>query len=93
MSSVQNTGHRLTYRPDSLPVQANPVFHELIVPLGGEYQLQLCDGTVVYLNAMSKLRFPNFFSGKVLSLIHISIERGIDYPFARNFTFSLQTTF
>ena len=65
LSSVQNTGHRLTYRPDSLPVQANPVFHELIVPLGGEYQLQLCDGTVVYLNAMSKLRFPNFFSGKV----------------------------
>ena len=65
LSSVQNTGHRLTYRPDSLPVQANPVFHELIVPLAGEYQLQLCDGTVVYLNAMSKLRFPNFFSGKV----------------------------
>lgn len=23
----------------------------------------------------------------------IAIERGIDYPFARNFTFSLQTTF
>lgn len=34
------------------------IYNELIIPRGGEYSLTLSDGTVVYLNAGSKLRFP-----------------------------------
>lgn len=41
-----------------------PVYNELIVPCGGEYSLTLSDGTFVFLNANSKLRFPVDFSGK-----------------------------
>ncbi len=86
LSSVQNTGHRLTYRSDSLQLPANPVFHELVVPVCGEYQLQLCDGTVVYLNAMSKLRFPNFFSGKVREVelegeAYFKVAKNTECPF------------
>ena len=34
------------------------------VPRGGEYTLVLADGTTVYLNAESELRFPKQFKGK-----------------------------
>ena len=36
-------------------------YNEVIVPAGGEYQLVLCDGTIVYLNSMTKIRFPERF--------------------------------
>lgn len=36
-------------------------FHRIITPLGGEYQLTLSDGTRVWLNAMSRIRFPKYF--------------------------------
>ena len=34
------------------------VYNELLIPRGGEYSLTLADGTVVFLNAESRLRFP-----------------------------------
>ena len=40
-----------------------PVYNRVDIPRGGEYSLILSDGTVVYLNAMSSLRFPVSFSG------------------------------
>lgn len=39
------------------------ICHEIYVPRCGEYQLQLSDGTRVYLNAKSKLRYPVCFTG------------------------------
>lgn len=63
LACIRNTGRCLTYRADSSGRKVRPVYHELIVPVCGEYQLQLSDGTRVYLNAMSKLRFPNVFEG------------------------------
>ncbi|WP_440133918.1 FecR family protein [Chitinophaga sancti] len=41
-----------------------PSYNTLITPKGGEYKLVLNDGTVVWLNAASAIRFPNRFSGK-----------------------------
>ena len=37
-------------------------FHVISVPRGGEYCLKLSDGTIVYLNAESKLSYPVTFS-------------------------------
>lgn len=42
-----------------------PVYNRVDIPRGGEYSLILSDGTVVYLNAMSSLRFPVSFGGDV----------------------------
>jgi hypothetical protein len=39
-------------------------FNTLIVPPGGEYQLILSDGTKVWMNAASSLRFPTRFIAK-----------------------------
>jgi len=48
----------LKYHEDSL-ISA---FHELIVPRGGEYSLELSDGTKVHVNAGSKLLYPVNFN-------------------------------
>lgn len=42
---------------------AAPVFHTLVVPRGHTYKAVLADGTRVWLNAGSRLRFPVAFSG------------------------------
>lgn len=38
------------------------VFNEIIVPRGGEFSIKLSDGTIVYLNSESSLKFPQKFS-------------------------------
>ena len=38
-------------------------YHVLSVPRGGEYNLQLADGTVVYLNSGTEFKFPVKFTG------------------------------
>ncbi len=39
------------------------LYNTITVPRGGQYQLQLEDGTKVWINAASTLRFPTYFSG------------------------------
>lgn len=52
--------YQLAYGKD----KEEPVIHEVDVPVCGEFRLQLSDGTVVYLNARTRLRFPNYFKGE-----------------------------
>lgn len=62
---VSNTGDTLRYeRTESELSGGVEVYHLLRVPRGGEYTLVLADGTTVYLNAGSELRYPVKFSGE-----------------------------
>lgn len=54
--------YRVTGNPDAEPGQ--PLFNTITTPLGGQYQVQLPDGTQVWLNAKSTLTFPVTFSEK-----------------------------
>ncbi len=54
----------LSYEAKGRKVPADKIsYNKIEIPRGGEYSLVLSDGTKVYLNAMSTLRFPVQFSG------------------------------
>ncbi len=57
-----NTG-RLAYKNNSRE-DAPVVYNTLQTPRGGQYQLILPDGTMVWLNASSSINFPTVFRGK-----------------------------
>lgn len=54
--AVQADSSRLVYRPQA--VSGELLYNELFVPVGGEYRLTLSDGTVVYMNSDSRLKYP-----------------------------------
>ena len=47
---------------DSVKLLCN-AYHQLIIPRGGEYMMQLTDGTKVWLNAATEFRYPAAFVG------------------------------
>ena len=57
---VQDQG--VSYQGDSPVVEER--YNTLRVPRGGEYSITLSDGTIVYLNAESELRYPVKFVGE-----------------------------
>ena len=57
---VQNQG--VSYCVDSSVVEER--YNTLRVPRGGEYSITLSDGTIVYLNSESELRYPVNFVGR-----------------------------
>lgn len=64
-TEIQTSGNMVKYSgADSLMELPRKIQqHTLIVPQGGEYALQLADGTKVWLNAGSTLRYPVYFKG------------------------------
>lgn len=56
---------KLDYRTLQLAgQQATTVYNTISTPLGRQYRVQLSDGTNVWLNAASSIKFPTVFSGK-----------------------------
>lgn len=60
-----NHNNKLSYniKTDEL-AKVDSKWHKLIVPIGGEYQLQLADGTKVWLNSDSELKYTGSFTGR-----------------------------
>jgi transmembrane sensor len=53
----------LNYQGQTDPDPESVILYNTIeIPRGGEYRLMLSDGTIIYMNAMSSLRYPTRFS-------------------------------
>lgn len=83
--TLLNERGTLTYRGDST-IKNVTSYNELRIPRGGEYKLILPDGTIVWLNAESSLRFPNEFSDKVRKVyasgeLYFKVARDEKRPF------------
>jgi ferric-dicitrate binding protein FerR (iron transport regulator) len=58
-----------------------PTYNTITTPRGGTYQVVLPDGTTVWLNAASSLRFPAVFSGKER---HVELQGEAYFEVAKN---------
>lgn len=66
-TTFQASGESGVRRPhrNSAATDVRPLVNRLTVPRGGEYQVELSDGTRVWLNAESELTFPTQFTDSI----------------------------
>lgn len=66
--NLKSNGKELIY--DAFQITNNEIFYNyLTVPRGGEFHVKLSDGTLVWLNSESKLKFPiSFVEGETRSV-------------------------
>ncbi|BDD07594.1 iron dicitrate transporter FecR [Fulvitalea axinellae] len=63
--NIRKKGDKLIYgTEENEPEKEMERWHTLVTPVGGEYKLALPDGSEVWLNAASELRYSAGFSGK-----------------------------
>jgi len=59
----------LKYKNEPSGLTEQEVYNTLITPKGGEYKLELADGTKVWLNCDSELKYPVSFVGKTRKVV------------------------
>lgn len=64
-------------------------WHTIKIPRGGEYVLKLADGTKVWLNSDSEIRYPSEFTGKIRQVYlkgeaYFDVEKNPKKPFIVN---------
>lgn len=78
---------RLTY--ETSDTTARVVWYTLKIPRGGEYNITLADGSRIWLNSVSELRFPSRFQGNYREVYlngeaYFEVERDEKHPFRVN---------
>jgi transmembrane sensor len=77
---------RLAYNSGSAVTDAEVMYNTLTTPRGGQYQLTLPDGTKVWLNAASSIRYPTAFTGEdrtvtITGEIYFEVAKRANQPF------------
>ena len=74
-SLAENNGKEVVFIDRQLEEGASEIkYNKVEIPRGGEYQIVLGDGTRVYLNAQTELRFPESFANSEQRLVYLSGE-------------------
>jgi ferric-dicitrate binding protein FerR (iron transport regulator) len=87
------TNGQLTYKTAAsykLQATSRPVYNIISTPRGGQYRVILPDGSKVWLNAASSLRFPTAFAGTA-RIVTLTGEAYFDIAPDRNMPFKVQT--
>ncbi len=89
---IENNKSELFYAP----IQDNKKtleigYHTLIVPRGGEHFLTLSDGTRIWVNSQSKLKYPKTFIGETRSIELIEGEIYLEVAHNKERPFTVQT--
>lgn len=76
----------LTYKTHSENTGKEVVYNTVTIPRGGEYRLELADGTRVWLNAETELKFPVNFSGSTRDVYlkgeaYFRVSRNVEQEF------------
>lgn len=79
--TIVDSASHLSYQSGSKVISSEVLYNEIVVPRGGEYSLTLSDGTVVYLNSETRLRFPQKFPPNIRRL---ELEGEAYFQVARN---------
>ncbi|WP_295128909.1 FecR family protein [uncultured Chitinophaga sp.] len=83
-TAVQQSGGKLKYAAKG--TEETAVFNTLTTPRGGQFDLVLPDGTEVWLNAASSIRYPTSFNGKervveVSGEVYLEVAKNAGQPF------------
>lgn len=81
---INKSGQLLYHKNTAAP--APIVYNTITVPCGGQYQLILADGSKVWLNAASSIRYPTAFSGRerkvaITGEVYFEVARNEAMPF------------
>ena len=76
----------LVYMANAEKTAAKVMYNTVSIPRGGEYRLELADGTKVWLNAATELRFPVNFTGDMREVYlkgeaYFQVKRDEKHPF------------
>jgi transmembrane sensor len=85
-TNITNSNGLLSYNADASNTASAVLYNTMETPKGGQYQLKLSDGTQVWLNAGSSIRFPNAFSGterkvEVTGEVYFEVAKNEAMPF------------
>ena len=74
-SLAENNGKEVVFTDRQLEESVREIrYNKVEIPRGGEYQIVLGDGTRVYLNAQTELRFPESFANSEQRLVYLTGE-------------------
>ncbi|PKQ63257.1 hypothetical protein BZG01_16170 [Labilibaculum manganireducens] len=83
---VEKDSDKMKINSDLMEAGKRNELNRIVTPVGGEYEIELPDGTVVKLNADSYLEFPSKFSGKERRVVakgelYFDVAKNKDWPF------------
>ncbi|TWV96781.1 FecR family protein [Chitinophaga pinensis] len=83
-TQITNTNGRLSYNGGA--TEEKVMYNTVATPHGGQYQLTLADGSRVWLNAASSIRFPTAFTGsdrevEITGEAYFEVMQQADKPF------------